>query len=156
MVASSNTRSCFLNRCPRLFSNRRGRFRNVRNPASDGLLRALETPRSSLQCVSSPAGSFRTLGSVGLLPPIPSPTLSGALLMQLNNRSPSSAMLSIPDPEDTITTNHATVDPYQLLSNTRLQHFRIKSLVLRGEMLSRRIQNKMTSSESSSTKYLRY
>ena len=142
MVASSNTRSCSLNCYPRLFSNRRGRFRNVRNPGSHRLLRALETPRSSLQCVSSPPGSFRTLKSVGLLPPIPSPTLPGARLMLLSNRSPSSAMLSTPDSEDTITTNHATVDPFQLLSNTRLSTLRIKSLILQGKMFSKRIQTR--------------
>ena len=145
MTASSNTRSCFLNRYPRLFSNRRGRFRNVRNPGSHGLLRALETTRSSLQCVSSPPGSFRTLKSVGLLPPIPSPTLPGALLMLLSNRSPSSAMLSTPDPEDTITTNHATADPFLLLSNTRLHHFRMKILYIRRRDALEKNTNKMMS-----------
>ena len=139
MVASSNARSCFPNRRPRLLFNLQGRFRNVRNPGSHGLLHALETTRSSLQCVSSPPGSFRTLESVGL-PPIPSPTLPSALLMLLSNRSPSNGMLSTPNPE--YTTHHTTVDLFRLLSNTRLPTLRIKSRILRGKMLSRSIQTR--------------
>ena len=145
MVASSNTRSCFLNRCPRLFSNRRGRFRNVRNSGSHGLLRALETTRSSLQCVSSPHGSFRTLESVGLLPPIPSPTLPGALLMLLSNRSPSSEMLSTLNPEDTLTTNHISVDLFLLTSKHSTPTLRIKIPYITRRDALKRIQDKMTS-----------